>query len=168
MLARQCTRSAPATSIFKSGMQSRASHRLDAGLLKVALTSSNAEERILEVLVSGTTIGDPVSLDGTSAASIVALTDCKLRFVSRTAFEQFASQNPEIYRDLAKVLAARLRKAQDTMASLAFLPVKGRVAHALLELAETLGVETRSGEVLIPRILNQAHLAAMANVPEKM
>ena len=38
------------------------------------------------------------------------------------------------------------------------------MAHALLELAKTVGLENGSGEVLIPRMINQKGLAAMAGV----
>ena len=94
----------------------------------------------------------------------VALTDCELCFVSRTAFEHFASQNAEIYQYLVKVLAARLRRADKHIASLAFLSAKCRVAYALLEIAESLGEQNGSGEVLIPRMINQKGLAAMSGV----
>ena len=63
-----------------------------------------------------------------------------------------------------KLLAARLRQADEIIASLAFLPAKARVAYALLGLAENLGEETDSGAVLIPRIINQGDIAAMAGV----
>jgi CRP-like cAMP-binding protein len=46
-----------------------------------------------------------------------------------------------------KLLAARLRQADEIIASLAFLPAKARVAYALLGLAENLGEETDSGAV---------------------
>ena len=42
--------------------------------------------------------------------------------------------------------------------------MKARVARALLDLAEDLGEETKSGEILIPRMINQSDLAAMAGV----
>jgi len=63
-----------------------------------------------------------------------------------------------------KLLAARLRQADEIIASLAFLPAKARVAYALLGLAENLGEETDSGAVLIPRIINHGDIAAMAGV----
>jgi CRP-like cAMP-binding protein len=63
-----------------------------------------------------------------------------------------------------KLLAARLRQADDIIASLAFLPVKARVAQALLSLAENLGEKTDSGAILIPHVVNQADIAAMAGV----
>jgi CRP-like cAMP-binding protein len=42
--------------------------------------------------------------------------------------------------------------------------VKARVAQALLTLAETLGKETSSGGVLIPRTIHQGDIAAIAGV----
>jgi CRP-like cAMP-binding protein len=65
---------------------------------------------------------------------------------------------------LVKLLAARLRQTDDIIASLAFLPVKARVARALLTLAETVGEQTDSGGILIPRMINQGDIAAMAGV----
>src|SRR5262249_490842 len=61
-------------------------------------------------------------------------------------------------------LAARLRQADETIASMAFLPMKGRVARTLLALAENVGEKTDSGGALIPRMINQGDIAAMAGV----
>jgi CRP/FNR family cyclic AMP-dependent transcriptional regulator len=62
------------------------------------------------------------------------------------------------------VLAARLREADETIASMAFLTMKARVARALLELAEKLGEEMDSGAILLPPMFHQRDLAAMAGV----
>src|SRR6185436_11127948 len=62
------------------------------------------------------------------------------------------------------LLAARLLQADDTIASLAFLPVRARVARALLSLAEDVGEKTQSGAILIPRLITQGDIAAMAGV----
>ena len=61
-------------------------------------------------------------------------------------------------------MTARLREANYTIASLAFLRVKGRVARALLELAENSASRPTSGAILIPRMFHQRDLAAMAGV----
>jgi CRP-like cAMP-binding protein len=154
-----------ADTLFQTGDTGDGCYLLNSGMLKVIMTSSQGDERILAVLTPGTIVGDLAMIDGLPhSASVVALTDCELCFVSRTAFEYFASQNAEIYQYLLKVLAARLRQADKNIASLAFLSVKGRVAHALLELAKTVGLENGSGEVLIPRMINQKGLAAMSGV----
>ena len=61
-------------------------------------------------------------------------------------------------------LLVRLRDADETIASSAFLTLKGRVARTLLELAENLGEENDSGAILIPRMFNQSDLAAMSGI----
>src|SRR5262249_44389236 len=79
-------------------------------------------------------------------------------------FQLLARAHPEIYQHIAKMLAARLRDADGNIASFAFLPMKARVARVLLDLAEDLGEETNSGDILIPVMINQSDLAAMAGV----
>jgi len=151
--------------LFREGDTGDGCYRLDKGLLKVCLTSPNREERIIAILRSGAIVGDLAVIDGLPrAASIVGVTDCELRFVSRVAFEHFARKHPEIYQHLARMLAARLRDADAIIALFAFLPIKARVARALLNLVEDLGEETSSGEILIPRMIKQSDLAAMAGV----
>ena len=62
------------------------------------------------------------------------------------------------------LLAKRLRKTYNSIAALAFLTAKGRVAYALLEVAESLGEQNGSGEIVIPGMINQKDLAALAGV----
>jgi len=151
--------------LFEAGDIGDGCYRLDRGLLKVALVSPQVREQIVSILTPGAIVGDLAVLDGLPrSASVVALIDCELRFLSRDAFEDLARERPEIYQYLVKLLAARLRQADETIASMAFLPMKGRVAQALLSLAETLGEETNSGGVLIPRTINQGDISAMAGV----
>jgi CRP/FNR family transcriptional regulator, cyclic AMP receptor protein len=162
--ARSCSLRAGDT-LFRQGDTGDGCYRLDKGLLKVCLTSPKGEERIIAILHSGAIVGDLAVIDGLPrAASIAAVSDCALRFVSRVAFEHFARKHPEIYERLAKILAARLRDADANIALFAFLPMKARVARALLDLAEDIGEETNSGGILIPRMINQGDLAAMAGV----
>jgi CRP/FNR family transcriptional regulator, cyclic AMP receptor protein len=44
------------------------------------------------------------------------------------------------------------------------LTAKGRVAYALLELADSLGEKTDSGRIVIPHMISQKDLAALAGV----
>jgi CRP/FNR family transcriptional regulator, cyclic AMP receptor protein len=151
--------------LFQTGDTGDGCYRLDKGLLKVSLISRQVRERIIAILTPGAVVGDLAVIDGLPrSASVLALTNCELRFLSRAAFERLAREHPEIHQYLVKLLAARLRHADDVIASLAFLPVKARVAQALLTLAENLGEKTDSGAILIPRMINQEHIAAMAGV----
>jgi CRP/FNR family transcriptional regulator, cyclic AMP receptor protein len=129
------------------------------------LISPQVRERIIAILTPGAVVGDLAVIDGLPrSASVLALTNCELRFLSRAAFEHLDHEHPEIHQYLVKLLAARLRHADDVIASLAFLPLKARVAQALLALAENLGEETDSGGILIPPIIHQGDIAAMAGI----
>ena len=132
--------------LFQTGDAGDGCYRLDKGLLKVSLISPQVRERIIAIITPGAVVGDLAVIDGLPrSASVHAWTNCELRFLSRAAFEQLAQEHPEIHQYLVKLLAARLRQADDIIASLAFLPVKARVAQALLSLAENLGEKTGLG-----------------------
>ena len=132
-----------ADTLFETGDEGDGCYRLEKGLLKVSLISPQVRERIIAIITPGAVVGDLAVIDGLPrSASVHALTDCELRFLSRAAFERLAQEHPQIHQYLMKLLAARLRHADDIIASLAFLPAKARVAQALLALAENLGEKT--------------------------
>ena len=59
--------------------------------------------------------------------------------LSPDAFEDFAQKHPEVYKSLVRLLATRLRETDTVVAAGSFLPLRGRVAYTLLELAEYFG-----------------------------
>jgi len=151
--------------LFLAGDPGDGCYRLEEGLLKVSMLSPTGAERILAILGPGSIVGDMAMIDGRPrSASVSALRECKLSFVSRTAFESVAAKNPEIYKHLLNVLAARLRDTDQVVAAGTFLPVKGRVARALLDLAKAFGKEVDGGRVVIRQKLSQSDVAAMAGI----
>jgi CRP-like cAMP-binding protein len=151
--------------LFLAGDPGDGFYRLDEGLLKVSIASASGAERILAILGPGAIVGDLSIIDGKPrSASVSALRDCKLRFVSRTSFEAFARKEPEIYHYLAKVLATRLRDTDQIVAAGSFLPLKGRVARALIDLAHAFGKDVGQGRVVIRQKVSQGDLAAMAGI----
>ncbi len=151
--------------LFLAGDPGDGCFRLNEGLLKVSMVSPTGAERILAILGPGSIVGDMAMIDGRPrSASVSALRDCKLSFVSRSAFEAVAEKNPEIYKHLLSLLAARLRDTDQVVAAGTFLPVKGRVARALLDLAKAFGNDVGGGRVVIRQKLSQSDVAAMAGI----
>ena len=151
--------------MFLAGDPGDGFYRLDEGLLKVSIASPSGGERILAILGPGSVVGDLTIIDGKPrSASVSALRDCKLQFVSRKVFETFAAQKPEIYRYFAYMLAARLRDTDQIVAAESFLPLKGRVARALLDLAHAFGHNVGDARVVIRQKVSQSDLAAMAGI----
>jgi CRP/FNR family transcriptional regulator, cyclic AMP receptor protein len=62
------------------------------------------------------------------------------------------------------LLASRLRDANDVIAAESFLPLRGRVALTLLDLAEHFGESVDGNRILIHEKFTQPDLAAMAGI----
>jgi CRP/FNR family cyclic AMP-dependent transcriptional regulator len=151
--------------LFRAGDAGNGCYVLNQGLLKAVVSSAQGAERILAIVGPGTVVGELSVIDGKPrSASVVAIKDCELRFISQAAFEKCARQHPEIYRYLVELLAARLRETSDAVAADSFLTVKSRLARALLELAKFLGEEEAPGFIVIRHKISQNDLAAMVGV----
>src|SRR6185437_8593928 len=86
--------------LFLAGDPGDGCYRLEEGLLKVSMASPAGAERILAILGPGAIVGDMAMIDGRPrSASVSALRDCKLSFISRASFETLAAKNPEIKAD---------------------------------------------------------------------
>jgi CRP/FNR family cyclic AMP-dependent transcriptional regulator len=148
-----------------AGAPSDGCYRLEQGLLKVVITSSWGEERILAMLGPGEIVGELGIIDGgPRSASVFAVRDCELSFISRVAFEERAIRDPEIHQYLINVLATRVRQTDEAVAATSFLTVQARLARALLELGKHVGQEDGAGRLLICHKICRGDLAAMAGV----
>ena len=151
--------------LFAAGDAGDGCYLLDQGLLKVTVTSSRGEERTIAILGPGAVVGELSMIDERPrSASVVALNDCLLRYTSREAFAKFMATHLEAYQALVAILAFRLRQADDGLAATTFLSVKGRVARALVELAELVGTPSSAGQIVLHEKISVADLAAMAGV----
>ena len=151
--------------LFLAGDPGDGCYRIEDGLLKVTMVSRSGTERILAFLGSGAIVGELSMIDGRPrSASVVAVRDARLSFLSRAAFEAFAQKHPEVYKTLVTLLASRLRETDIVIAAGSFLPLRGRVASVLLELAENFGQDVGSGRIVIRQKIGQSDLAAMAGI----
>jgi CRP-like cAMP-binding protein len=87
-----------------------------------------------------------------------------LRFVSRADFQTFGEKHPDIYRHIVSVLAKRLRDTNLVVVAASFLTLKGRVARALITLAEAFGNDVGGGRIVIRQKVSQGDLAAMTGI----
>jgi len=151
--------------LFRSGDAGDGCYRLEQGLVKVTVSSPRGEERIIGLLAQGAIIGELSMIDGLPrSASIVAIRDCEFLFVSRQAFEKCKKAHPEICELLMTLLASRLREADESLSATSFLTVKGRVARAMLRLADYLGQDSGAGRITLNYKISQSDVAAMAGV----
>ena len=166
LFAKARVRSLPADqTLFVAGDEGDGCYLVEEGLLKVSLAAPTGGERILAILGPRSVVGELSVIDGAPrSATVTALRDSKLSFVSRAVFEAFGRSRPELYLHLTALLAHRLRDTNDALVATNFLSVKGRVARALLSLAEAFGRDTGQGRILIRQKVSQSDLAAMAGI----
>ncbi len=158
-------RLAPDQTLLIAGDPGDGCYVLDEGLLKVTMVSPGGSERILAILGAGTVVGELSMIDGgPRSSSVSAVRPSELRFISRTDFHAFAERTPVVYRHIMTMLAARLRDTNDIVAAASFLPLKGRVARALISLADAFGHEVGGGRIVIRQRVSQSDVAAMAGI----
>jgi CRP-like cAMP-binding protein len=151
--------------LFLAGDPGDGCYRVEQGLLKVSMIAPSGAERILAIVGPGGIVGELSTIDGLPrSASVSAVRDTELNFISRATFQTFAKQHAEVYEHLVTLLAMRLRDTDDVVAAGSFLPLKGRVARALLDLAEAFGQDVGQGRILIRQKVSQSDVAAMAGI----
>ena len=132
------------------------------GKVKLGRTSADGRENLLAILGPGQMFGELSLFDpGPRSATVTAVTDATLRSrcPTRTCCAG-STAGPASPRGLLTQLAGRLRKANDVVADLVFSDVPGRVAKALLDLADRFG-RTADDGVHVHHDLTQEELAQL-------
>ncbi|MFZ5518309.1 MAG: Crp/Fnr family transcriptional regulator [Candidatus Zhuqueibacterota bacterium] len=135
---------------------------IQKGRVKVSRMSDDGREVILSILERGEFFGELSLIDGKArSASVTAIEDSEVLMLRRGDFMGLLEEHPQIAISLLKELAGRIRKSDTQIKSLSLQDAMGRVASALLLLAEDAGV-IKQGRVVIHKIPLQQDLANMA------
>ena len=108
-----------------------------AGVLKVSMSMSDGREQIVGVVFSSDFIGRPFGQQ--SPHSVTALTDAELCIFSRSTFDSFARQHPELEHKLLRRTLNELDRAHEWMLRLGKKTATERIATLLLEMSVRLG-----------------------------
>jgi len=153
------------TELFAADSPGNECYRVEEGSLKVSVISKAGVERTLAIVGADSVIGELSMLDGQPrSATVTALTDCRLKYISRAEFQRFAAQEPSVYEHLTRLLVGIVRQTDSSIAAGAFLPIDGRLAWAFLQLAEEFGTANRDEHVAIGISLSQADIGNLAGI----
>ena len=126
--------------ILSQGNVGDALFLIRSGQVKVTVIAEDGREVILSVLGAGSFFGEMALIDDQPrSAHIIAMEDTTLLALRREDFRARLAGSPGLSVSLLRELSRRLRRADDTIASLMLLDVNGRIAHLLLELAREEG-----------------------------
>jgi CRP/FNR family transcriptional regulator, cyclic AMP receptor protein len=131
------------------------------GKIKLTRAAPDGRENLLSVLGPGEMFGELSLFDPRPrTASAVAVTDTRLAALGHDYLRQWLTGRPDVAMHLLRALAQRLRRANDVMADLVFTDVPGRVAKALLDLADRFGEQEEAG-LQVHHDLTQEELAQL-------
>jgi CRP-like cAMP-binding protein len=147
--------------LFREGDSGDKLYLVTEGKVKLGRTSSDGRENLLAVLGPGQMFGELTLFDpGPRSATVTAVTDCEFLSLSHDDLQQWLEGRPAVARGLLAQLASRLRRANDVVADLVFSDVPGRVAKALIDLANRFG-RTADDGVHVHHDLTQEELAQL-------
>jgi CRP/FNR family transcriptional regulator len=131
------------------------------GKVKITRASADGRENLIAVLGAGEMFGELSLFDpGPRTASVSAITDSTLASLDHDDLRPLLLERPGVAVELLQALAQRLRRTNEAMADLVFTDVPGRVAKALLDLADKFGVVEADG-TRVRHDLTQEELAQL-------
>jgi CRP-like cAMP-binding protein len=147
--------------VFAEGEQGDTLYIVISGKVKVGRKAADGRENMLSVMGPSDMFGELSLFDpGPRTATATVVTDARLACLAHSSLRPWISDRPDIAEQLLRVLARRLRRTNDALADLIFTDVPGRVAKALLGLAERFGTEEPEG-VRVHHDLTQEELAQL-------
>ena len=132
------------------------------GKIKIVTTSPNGKEVTLNIIEEGQFFGEIALLDGMDrTADAIAMEKTELMVIQRRDFIPFLEKHPKLCIQVMQLLCHRVRITSEMVEDAAFLPLDGRLAKRLLNLAELYGEDLDTGGTLIGLNLPQQELARM-------
>lgn len=120
--------------IFCEGCPFDGLYLIESGVVKISMKGSNQKNLLVSVAGKGDFPGYQCSLMniGEYSSTAVALTTVKTTFIPRNFFEHILKNNPEIKKSFLELLGIDIQNISKKMLDLAYKPVRGRLADALL------------------------------------
>ena len=126
--------------LFKEGDPVKGIYFIYSGTVKVHKRWGSEKELILRFAKAGDVVGQlGLGDDANYPVSATAIGPAIVCFVAMDFFESTLNINQDFSRQLIKVLANDLQESEKRMRNLAHMPVKGRLAQALITLQNQFG-----------------------------
>ncbi|GAB4581049.1 MAG: cAMP-activated global transcriptional regulator CRP [Anaerolineales bacterium] len=159
---------APGTTIMTAEQPGEVVYFILRGTVKIHIEQVDGMDVILAILGPGDTVGEMSLLDSVGrSASAITLEETTILWMDNATFREMLQSIPSVTLSLTRVLANRVRLANEQIQSLANLDVYGRVARQLLAFADKYGEENVEGAVTIPLRLTQTDLADLVGASRK-
>ncbi|APT89867.1 Crp/Fnr family transcriptional regulator [Corynebacterium sphenisci DSM 44792] len=149
------------TTIFNEGEPGDRLYIIIDGKVKLARHSADGRENLLTIMGPSDMFGELSIFDpGPRTSSAVCVTEVNAASMNSDLLNRWVDAHPGISSQLLRMLARRLRRTNNSLADLIFTDVPGRVAKALLGLANRFG-QQEGGNLRVTHDLTQEEIAQL-------
>lgn len=150
----------PGQIVFTEGDACAGLYVVVSGHVRIFKTSAGGREQVLSIDGPGSSVAElPVFDGGTYPASVTAVDNATLLFVSKQAFQELCLAHPQVALKVLRVVGGRLRRLVGIIEELSFTTVRSRLAALLLRLANKEGT-TINGRIVITLPENNQEIAS--------
>jgi len=138
--------------VFAEGEPCAGLFVVESGHIRIFKSSAGGREQVLSIEGPGSSVAElPVFDGGNYPASVSAIDDATLLFVSKQDFQSLCLAHPQVSLKVLRVVGARLRRLVGIIEELSFTTVRHRLAAFLVRLANTSGKRSEKGlEISLP------------------
>lgn len=153
--------------LFSEGEPCGGLYVIAAGRVRIFKTSAAGREQVLAIEGPGSSIAElPVFDGGLYPASVSAVEEAQVLFVSRNDFRACCLEHPEVALKVLQVVGARLRRLVGIIEELSFTTLRHRLIAWLLREAEAHGRTTSEGTMFELGMTHQELAAHIGTVRE--
>lgn len=140
---------------------------VESGQVRIFKTSPGGREQVLSIEGPGGSVAElPVFDGGNYPASVSAVENSTLLFISKQDFHALCLSHPQVALKVLRVMGARLRKLVGIIEELSFTTVRHRLAAFLVRLARREGARVDGGVAVTLPASNQELAAQIGTVRE--
>ena len=132
------------TRFITEGQNVQGIYIIHSGKVKVVKHLSKSTERIIRLAIDGNLVGHRGLHSDTYPISAISLTDITLAFIPKTVFLKILKTNHRLLFNMLRYFTNELRSSEEHMKRIIQLPVKNKVAYALLMCAQAFGIDEKT------------------------
>ncbi|MEX5269416.1 Crp/Fnr family transcriptional regulator [Kocuria sabuli] len=149
------------STLFHEGDPGDQLYFIISGKIKLGRTAPDGRESLVAIMGPGELFGEMALFDPSPrSTSATAVSETRLAGLRHENLKKVIERSPDVSAQLLQALARRLRRTNESLADLVFSDVPGRVAKALLDLADRFGRPATDG-ILVAHELTQEELAQL-------
>ncbi len=153
--------------VFSEDQPCTGMYVVESGSIRIFKVSAAGREQVLSIDGPGSSVAElPVFDGGNYPASVAAMSDCTLLFISKQDFQSLCLTHPQVALKVLRVVGGRLRRLVGIIEELSFTTVRHRLVALLLRAAKREGKKTTKGVEFTLPVNNQELAAQLGTVRE--